>query len=235
MKLSKIFGPGREKDDEHWITVSDLMAGLMIIFLFIAITYIRPIVEIQSKIREIVVAWNESEVDIHNALYAEFKEDLPRWRAELDRATLTIRFKSPEVLFDQGRAELKSEFKEILGDFFPRYLRILNSFRSAISEVRIEGHTSSEWPGAANSHDAYFKNMGLSQARTRSVLEHSLTLPDVASLAEWAQKLITANGLSSSQLIMMNGREDRDRSRRVEFRIRTNTKEQIVKILETVQ
>lgn len=235
MSVPRVFGLEARRDEEHWITVSDLMAGLMVIFLFIAITYIRPIVEVQGKIREIVVAWNESEVDIHDALYAQFKDDLPRWNAELDRPTLSIRFKAPEVLFDQGRAELKLEFREILEDFFPRYLHTLNTFRSAISEVRIEGHTSSEWPGAATEHEAYFKNMALSQARTRSVLEYSLTLARVADLAGWAQGLITANGLSSSQLIVENGIENQDRSRRVEFRVRTNAKEQIVKILETIQ
>lgn len=50
MTMEKLFGRRAAPDDEHWMSVSDLMAGLMVIFLFIAITYIRPIVEIQSKI-----------------------------------------------------------------------------------------------------------------------------------------------------------------------------------------
>ncbi len=230
-----MFGMKSRTDDEHWISVSDLMAGLMVIFLFIAITYIRPIVEVQTQIRAIVVAWNESEVKIHEALKSEFKDDLPRWNAELDRKTLSIRFKAPDVLFDAATSKLKEDFKVILEDFFPRYLKVLRIFRRAIAEVRIEGHTSSEWIGAQSDDEAYFRNMALSQARTRSVLEFCLNTIPSRRLKNWAREYITANGLSSSQLILDNGHEDRVSSRRVEFRVRTNTKEQIVRILETVE
>lgn len=235
MVIERIFGHGRQPDDEHWISIADIMAGLMVIFLLIAITYIRPIVEIQSKVREIVVAWKNSEVEIHQALHEEFQNDLPKWHAELDRTTLSIRFKSPEVLFDSGTANLKLEFKSILDNFFPRYLNVLHAFGEAISEIRIEGHTSSEWEGAATENEAYFNNMALSQARTRSVLEYSLGLPLHDSLKNWAQEQLTANGLSSSQLIFSDQKEDKSRSRRVEFRVRTNAKEQIVRVLETIE
>ncbi len=235
MAVEKLFGRNALSEDEHWLSVSDLMAGLMVIFLFIAITYIRPIVEIQSKIRNIVVAWKDSEVEIYDALKKEFKDDLPKWRAELDRTTLSLRFKAPDVLFDSATAVLKPEFKRILDDFFPRYLNVLHRFKDAIAEVRLEGHTSSEWEGANTKDVAYFMNMELSQARTRAVLEYSLGLPLVDPYKEWARKLITANGLSSSRLILQDSREDRIRSRRVEFRVRTNTKEQIVRVLETIE
>ncbi|MDX9861633.1 MAG: OmpA family protein [Rhodospirillales bacterium] len=233
--MRRILGLTRGADDHHWISVSDLMAGLMVLFLFIAITYIRPIVETQNKIREIVVAWNESEVDIHKALEEEFEKDLSRWGAELIRETLTIRFKSPDVLFDTAEATLKPEFKQILSEFFPRYLDVLNNFSSAIDEVRIEGHTSSEWIGVETQDEAYFRNMALSQARTRSVLEYCLGLPTVETVKSWAKAHMTANGLSSSRLILRDNAEDKVRSRRVEFRIRTNTKEQIVRVLETIK
>ncbi len=49
---------------------------------------------------------------------------------------------------------------------------------------------------------------------------------------EWLRGLITANGLSSSHLIMRNGVEDKDLSRRVEFRVRTNAEKQLEDIAE---
>ncbi len=236
MSLGKIIGVTRRPEDDNWISVSDLMAGLMVIFLFIAITYIRPIVETQNKIREIVVTWNASEVAIKKALEDEFAKDLKTWNAELDGKTLTIRFKAPDILFDPASAEIKPRFREILADFFPRYVEVLNNFRHAIAEVRIEGHTSSEWPSARTGDEAYFKNMALSQARTRSVLEYCLGLAAAAFHKTWARDLITANGLSSSRLVLTGGgHEDRIASRRVEFRVRTNAKEQIVRVLETVK
>lgn len=236
MASEHFLGRSARSDDDHWISVSDLMAGLMVIFLFIAITYIRPVVETQNRIRDIVVAWKDSEVEIHNALRREFEDDLPKWHAELDRETLSIRFRAPDVLFGAGTANLQPEFKSILDDFFPRYLKVLHKFQDAIAEVRIEGHTSSEWEGAATDDEAYFKNMALSQARTRSVLEYALGLPAVNPFKEWAQAHLTANGLSSSQLVYRGSQEeDKARSRRVEFRVRTNSKEQIVRVLETIE
>lgn len=219
----------------HWLSVSDLMAGLMVIFLFVAITYIRPILNQQKTIREIVVAWHESEVNLYNDLLQEFENDLPRWNAELDRPTLSVRFKEPDVLFDAGATSLKPAFREILDDFFPRYLATISKFRDSVAEIRIEGHTSSEWAFETSADDAYFLNMNLSQGRTRQVLEYCLRMPEVADETKWARSTITANGLSSSQPILVDGHEDRRRSRRVEFRVRTNTKRQIVTILENVE
>lgn len=232
MSPDRIFRTSHDDGEEHWISVSDLMAGLMIIFLFIAITYIRPILNERDAIKEIAVTWQESEVALYDRLNEEFKDDLPRWNAELERETLTVRFTEPEILFDSGRATLKPEFEYILSDFFPRYLNVLSDFRDDIAEVRIEGHTSSEWMVATSGDEAYFHNMELSQNRTRAVLEYALLLPGSSAQKSWAKKYITANGLSSSRLIFTNGKEDKERSRRVEFRVRTNAKREIVRILE---
>jgi outer membrane protein OmpA-like peptidoglycan-associated protein len=139
------------------------------------------------------------------------------------------------VLFANGSSELKPEFQEILSDFFPRYVRILTSdkYRDCVSEVRIEGHTSSDWTGAKSAEEAYLHNMALSQERTRSTLLFLLQLPDVQPRADWLRSTVTANGLASSHLIKSaNGNEDPILSRRVEFRIRTDAETRIAKILE---
>ena len=90
-----------------------------------------------------------------------------------------------------------------------------------IEEIRIEGHT--------NSNGGYFSNMELSQNRTRAVLQYCLNMMPEEDMA-WAKALITANGLSSSHLIMKDGQEDKELSRRVEFRVRTNAEKQLEEI-----
>jgi len=144
-----LFARKERESGDHWLSVSDLMAGLMMIFLFIAIIYMR-------EVQEIVVDADRTHEDIYNALNDEFKDDLPRWNAEIDRKTMTFRFKEPDVLFDQGGSDLKLKFKNILSDFFPRYVRVLAQFENDIDEVRIEGHTSSEWRHETDSQTAYF-------------------------------------------------------------------------------
>lgn len=222
-------------DDSQWISVSDMMAGLMVIFMFILIAYIRPIIETKNHVREIAVAWKQSEAQIYDALQSEFENDLAHWDAELDRQSLTVRFRAPEVMFARSSAEIPPKFRDILNDFFPRYVQVLSTHATSIEEIRIEGHTSSEWKPGATPTDAYFGNMALSQERTRSVLSYCLSTLESSPLAEWARSRATANGMSSSRLVVSpQGIEDTERSRRVEFRVVTDAKRQIVRILDTL-
>ena len=78
--------------------------------------------------------------------------------------------------------------------------------------------------------------MELSQSRTRSTLRFILGLPEVQNDSTWLRKNVTANGLSSSRPILnKDGTENMQRSRRVEFRIRTDADSRIATILESVQ
>jgi outer membrane protein OmpA-like peptidoglycan-associated protein len=74
--------------------------------------------------------------------------------------------------------------------------------------------------------------MALSQNRTRATLEYCLMLNDITVNRSWIQQILTANGLSSSKPILVNNIEDTVHSRRVEFRIKTNSENQIMKILK---
>jgi outer membrane protein OmpA-like peptidoglycan-associated protein len=57
-------------------------------------------------------------------------------------------------------------------------------------------------------------------------------LPDISTERAWIKQILTANGLSSSKPILVNGVEDIVHSRRVEFKIKTNSETQILKILQ---
>lgn len=234
--MDKLFGSSLREEDNEWLSVSDLMAGLMVIFLFIAIVFIRPLAEQNLRIKKIASTWQENEIQIYEALAKEFKEDLPRWNAELEKDTLLIRFRAPDVLFETGKAIIRERFAEILKEFFPRYIEVLNRYRDSLDEIRIEGHTSSVWNNLTSADAAYFLNMELSQTRTRAVVQYALNLPSIAGDRTWVQPLLTANGLSSSHLVFgSDGSEDRERSRRVEFRVRTKARSEIVRILEEVR
>ena len=74
--------------------------------------------------------------------------------------------------------------------------------------------------------------MELSQDRTRAVMNYALTLPKVLQYNNWFIAHVTANGLSSSRPILdtETGEIDMDLSRRVEFRIKTKTRERLLQI-----
>ena len=230
--------PLRNEAESEWVSISDLMSVLMMIFLFIAISYMHNVQQNQLNVKKVAVAYQELQTDLYLELWEEFKEDLPSWKAAIEKETLTIRFEEPEVLFGIGSAELSDKFRIILKDFFPRYVRIISSdkYRKNIEEIRIEGHTSSEWNGESQEMEAYFNNMSLSQNRTRSVLKHCLSLIHEPEILSWSKQYITANGLSSSQLIKnAEGIENKQKSRRVEFRTKTNAEKKVVEIIERME
>ncbi|MCW7556031.1 hypothetical protein NX722_26065 [Endozoicomonas gorgoniicola] len=118
-----------EQEENHWLSVSDLMAGLMMIFLFISIALMRSAILERDKIKQVAVAYQENQVAIYQALKTEFVDDLNRWDAEIEEDTLTFIFKSPDVLFKTGEIELSQKYKELLSDFFPRYMGAVHLLR----------------------------------------------------------------------------------------------------------
>lgn len=211
-----------ESKDENAFALStgDLMASLLFIFILLLMGALLQVQEKAEQDEEIVKRYDQIKTQLYIDLQQEFKDDLAVWRATID-STLCIRFQEPSMLFDEGQSLLKPKFKNILDDFFPRYIAVLSrdEYRDNIEEIRIEGHTSS--------NGGYYSNMELSQDRTRAVLQYCFSLMS-DDLEEWLKGLVTANGLSSSHLILkMNGEEDKDLSRRVEFRVRTNAEKQL--------
>ena len=188
-------------------STGDLMASLLFIFILLLSSLMLQVKKQEDSDRAITKN------------YAKIKTQL-----YIDSTELAVRFQEPSTLFDYNKADLKPRFAAILRDFFPRYMALLSKpqYKDNIEEIRIEGHTDSS--------GGYIYNMELSQDRTRSVLAfclNQITRKDF----EWAKYAITANGLSSSHpIIGRDGKEDADRSRRVEFKIRTNAEKQLEEI-----
>lgn len=214
--------------------IADMMSALMIIFLFISVMYMMEINKEKEKITSSAESFKNVKHAIYNDLISEFAKELSSWNAEIDKDTLSVKFKEPDIFFEKGREDLNQNFKNILNDFFPRYIKILfkEQYRNEIEEIRIEGHTSSEWSSNASQLDSYFKNMSLSQGRSKKVLEYSMLLPNMEHYREFLIDRATANGLSySKRIIDDNGNEDFDKSRRVEFNIRTTAEKHLEEIL----
>lgn len=228
--------PSYKQDSEHWMGVADLMTGLMMVFLFIAISYMGYVHVKQKDIKKVATAYQTGQVAIYDSLLKEFQEDLEVWDAHVDPESLSFEFLSPEVLFSTGELALKERFQEILDDFFPRYLTVLRKHRAEINEVRIEGHTSSIWNAQTPPDEAYFKNMWLSQGRTRSVLNYVYGNSEIADDRDWVRRYVAAVGFSSSRPVTWaNGTENEARSRRVTFRVITDVDIKMRTILEKVK
>ena len=83
--MPSLFKTRSRSEDENCVSVSDLMAGLMMVFLFIAVIYAKDADKRANAIQEVVTTWQQQEQDIYEALYREFKDDLPLWKAETSK------------------------------------------------------------------------------------------------------------------------------------------------------
>ena len=80
--MDKIIGkqlPKKDQDNEHWVSMSDLMAGLMMVFMFISIAYMHYVRIEKEKIKEVAVAYENAQLQLYNALDIEFAKDLQDW------------------------------------------------------------------------------------------------------------------------------------------------------------
>ena len=208
------------------MSVSDLMTGLMIIFLFIAISYISRVKKNQNVLSNYV----ETKQKLHEKLVNEFKGDTAVWQMSIGK-DLSMKFNNPTVLFASSSYELTPQFKLILDKFLPKYLDILlkDSLRKNIQEIRIEGHTD-DVKYDQYDKDPYIANAILSQQRALSVLRYLRQMPSFQRYTHDEKQLLeywfTANGLSYGKALDANGAYtiksgkpiDATRSRRVEFR-----------------
>lgn len=212
-----------------WMSVSDLMTGLMVIFLFVAIAYIMRV----QKSTSILTDYVDTKTELHDKLVKKFADDTTRWQMTIGE-DLSMKFNDPSTLFGSGSAEITPEFKSVLNDFIPKYLDILlrDSLRHNINEIRIEGHTDNV-PYPKYGNDPYMANVRLSQERARNVLNYIRHIPAFNEYSEEDQNLLnywfTANGLSYGKALDSTGRYvfeshlpiGKAKSRRVEFRIIT--------------
>lgn len=65
--------------EDQWISLSDLMTGLMMIFMLIAISYMMKVESDQAKIREVAVLYNDLRNRLYEDLNKEFEKDLQNW------------------------------------------------------------------------------------------------------------------------------------------------------------
>jgi chemotaxis protein MotB len=126
------------------------------------------------------------------------------------------------VFFESGKYTIKQEGRDLLDRFVPVYLNVLlrDEYADYLGEIIIEGHTDSQ--------GSYETNLKLSQDRALQVALYCLNMPSLSSAQKTRlQQILTAKGRSYSDLIYVDGKEDADASRRVEFKFSLKDAEMI--------
>lgn len=211
------------EEQEYWMSISDLMAGLLMVF---ALMLLAALYQYQSGvegIREIV--------SVRDSVVQDLKDEFDSREGQAINVDENgvVRF-ADNVLFGQGSATVSPDGREQLTAFARRYLSVLlgnELFRTQLRSIVIEGHT--------NDDGSYEYNLDLSQRRALSVM--IVLLGESGDFREDLQELVTANGRSFSDLLYLNDQDsvvDKEGSRRIEIHFRLNDDELLEQILDRV-
>ncbi len=197
----------------------------------------RKLEEQSQLLNELEKLMGEQQAKLDNiiGIRAELVEAL---RKEFENSSLSIAVDEKtgaismdsNIMFEYNRSVLKSGGKDFLGEFMPRYLKILLSpkYKKYISEIVIEGHTDTDGD--------YLSNLELSQQRAYSVADYctrrnSDVLTDREK--EELEKVLSTVGKSFSEPVMgSDGKIDMAASRRVEILFRLRDEEMIREMME---
>ena len=153
--------------------------------------------------------------DLSNTLSAA------KLKAAVDPNSGDIKLDS-SVLFETGSSTIRPEGKELLDSFIPVYLDVLlrAEYSDYLGEIIVEGHTDTD--------GSYESNLKLSQTRALQVALYCLNMPSLSYAQKTKlQEIMTATGRSESDPVYVNGIEDKDASRRVEFKFSLKDSEMI--------
>ena len=163
----------RHKEINYWISYSDLMAGLLFIFLAIIFIANKQYKEEKEKLKksneEFQVIKNELEdfLKLKNSISIMLRDTIDDPRVRIDPITGDLELPN-SILFDFDKNVLKPEGKAVLRKIMPLYLSILmnnNITKSKIDKVQIIGHASK----FRDTKYKYLYNMVLSQERAFAV------------------------------------------------------------------
>ena len=218
----KISKTDYNEENIFWITMSDLLLGLMIIFL---ILFIMSMVGFsQAKVAE-----QSAQTEMAEKLAKELVNN--KIDVNIDKMSGQVEISDLE-LFDIGSAKLSAKGKAYLDKFFPIYIDTIFSNPEVSDKVEnliIEGHTDSQMFRGLNSADEqYTKNLELSSMRATEVANYVFKTNYNKKYSKKLHKVLIVEGKSNTEPIMTNGKEDFNKSRRVELEIRMKAGENVI-------
>ena len=193
--------------------MTDLMTALVLVFIVLFFyTYMTSYYE---KIQEKMEQKKASE-----ALEQTLNEQ--NIEANIDAATGVVKISDLE-LFNVNSYELSDKGKKYLDKFAPAYLDSIFSndyMNKNIEKIIIQGHTDSQtFRGKYSEDEQYMKNMELSLKRAFAVANYMTNTSYNKSNGNRLRKIIIVEGASFSTPVMVNGKEDYGKSRRVELKV----------------
>ncbi|MBV6622988.1 MAG: OmpA family protein [Rivularia sp. (in: Bacteria)] len=195
-----------DDDASTYLSIGDLMSGLVMFFSLLFITTLLQIAEKDAPKRVVI-----------GEIVGQMKKNNINVKVNPETGDVSIQ---ESILFSQGSSELKPRGKTFLSKFIPVYSGVIFSqpeFATEVSRVVVEGHTSSEGSEEVN--------LQLSLKRSASVSKYIFS----------QMKFSTRNSLKRKFLAAGRGEIEADKTRnnpgdrKVVFRLQFRSDEFIEK------
>ena len=200
----------KEEGDNNifWTTMADLLLGLAIIFMTLFVLAMTGFT--QQSLEQ-----KKQQLEVNKELIENLKK--ANIEAQVDPMTGDIKISDLE-LFELSSYTLSDKGKAYLDKLVPISKKELIN---EIENIIIQGHTDSQsYAGIKNADEQYMKNMTLSLQRANSVADYMFKTSFNKEYNDKLKKMIVVEGKSFSEPVMTNGKEDYNKSRRVEMRLK---------------
>ncbi len=197
-----------------WTTMADLLLGLAIIFMTLFVLAMTGFT--QQSLEQ-----KKQQIEVNKELIENLKK--ANIEAQVDPMTGDIKISDLE-LFELSSYNLSPKGKAYLDKLIPIYINTIFSKKELVGEIEniiIQGHTDSQsYAGIKNPDEQYMKNMSLSLQRANSVADYMFHTDFDKKYSDRLKKMLVVEGKSFSEPILVNGKEDYNKSRRVEMRLK---------------
>jgi len=157
--------------------------------------------------------------NIYKMLLELFAEEIKTSKIKIKK-DLSIEFMDARLSFGVAKYKLNKTQKIFLDKFSKKLIPFLHKYQNQINTLEVNGHTSSEW-GESSFEDGYIKNEELSMKRAFSTLKFVFKSQDKKTKI-WLTKVLKGSGYSYSKKFTFNKIENKEKSRRVSFKIILN-------------
>lgn len=210
----------QNEENIFWITMTDLMLGLVLVFMILF--FYSSTSNYFQQVREQAITG-----DVNTELVQKLKEQKIDANVDLFSGIVNI---SDLELFEVNSWELSEKGKRYLDKFVPIYVETIlgnSEYSDKISGLVVQGHTDSQsFQGVVTSEEQYMKNMELSLKRAYAVAAYFPQTSYDKKYSQALEKIMLVEGCSYSKPILDDtGKEDFQKSRRVELKLITATKD----------
>lgn len=215
--IKKKGGSGGDENNIFWVTMSDLMLGLACVFMTLFVLAITGFS--QNSIQQ-----KQDQMKAVEELAEQLKEaDI---NAEVDKMTGDIKISDLE-LFEVNSWTLSQKGKDYLDKLVPIYVNTIfknPELNENIANIIVQGHTDSQsFAGITAKDEQFTRNMELSLKRANSVAEYMFKTQFDRTHSEDLRNKLVVEGRSFTDPILVDGKEDFDKSRRVELKLKVKT------------